>query len=459
MKKIFITIFLLSFFNSVCQISSKNNYEEAIKFTDNKNYEKALYSINEALKFDKLNRDYLLQKIKILFFESNCFSGLNLLFKLIKKEKKVDDVTVSYLCDLYDCLNESTEASRVLTNYVDKKKFDSNEIIITLAQRYFATKNYEKTIYYYKEYLKLNPKDVKAIIDVSRIIFSSRGSESGINNLKRELEKNLNNIELLTCLSNFYYEIQEYQKSIDIENQIIKLDNNNYTQIATRAMLYEKINNLEKAYEDNKTIISLLKCNTDSYIKVLQYEYENKLFEDVVKHSLELIECNKSYENLIVDALYTSLFFCGNFEKGKIYLEKNLNINSNNFNSFYLKSLILFKDKEYENVLKYLNLAKNSKDIDLSSSNNINLLEFGYYLLVEDYEGFVSYCNSIKIKSLQNNLNFEIVEGKMTDKTELKTDFIKTTGVIKTTLIIPSNVFKMLANKYNLKFEIYTIVK
>jgi tetratricopeptide (TPR) repeat protein len=438
------------------QINSNQYFEMSKKLTTDKDFDKALSSIDNALKIDSLNRTYLLQKVKVLYYKSDCESGLIILNKLLTKEKKPDDETISYFCDLADCLNESAEASEILTDYVEKKKFKSNEIIVKLAQRLYLEKNYEKSIYYYTKYLKLNSKDIDAIIDLARITYSYKGSEEGIKIIKSALNNNENNIDLSTCLSNFYFIGKDYQKAIEIENQIIKL-NYNVTHIATRAMLYEKIEKLDKAYEDNKTVISLLKCNSEYYYtKVLQYEFDNKLFKDVVKHSLELIECNKSYEASIIDGFYTSLFFCGDFEKGKIYLEKKLAIAPDTFNPYYLKLLILFKDRQYDDILKYMDLASKTKDIDSTNLNNINLLKFGYYLVKEDYEGFINYWKSGEVKSLDNNLNFTFVEGTMSDKTKVETNFNKETGVINTTLIIPTKVFRLLMDKYNFKMEINT---
>lgn len=454
MKKNIILIALLSFFNMFSQINSNQYFEMSKKMTTDKDFDKALSSIDNALKLDSLNRTYLLQKIKILYYKSDCENGLIILNKLLAKEKKPDDETISYFCDLADCLNESAEASEILTDYVEKKKFKSNEIIVKLAQRLYLEKKYEKSIFYYKKYLKLNPKDIDAIIDLARITYSYKGSEEGIEIIKNVLNNSKNNIQLLACLSNFYFNGNDYQKAIEIENQIIKL-NYNVTHIATRAMLYEKSQKLDKAYEDNKTVISLLKCNSEYYYtKVLQYEFDNKLFEDVIKHSLELIECNKSYESSVIDGLYTSLFFCGDFEKGKIYLEKKLVTAPDNFNPYYLKVLILFKDKHYDDILKNIDLASKTKDIDSISLNNINLLKFSYYLVQEDYAGFVSYWKSGEVKTLDNNLNFTFMEGTISDKTKLETNFNKETGVINTTLVIPTKILKLLSDKYNFKIDV-----
>ncbi|MEN2400859.1 hypothetical protein GKZ90_0013825 [Flavobacterium sp. MC2016-06] len=457
MKKRFTLLLVFSFFNLFSQINSHQYFEDSKKFTNNKDYNNALTSIDNALKSDTLNRDYLLQKVRILYSKSDCENALITLNKVLLKEKKGDDETFSFFCDLADCLNQSEAATKVLMDYVKKKKFKSDEMIVKLAQRLYLEKKYNKSIYYYNEYIKLNPKDSNVIIDLAKIIYSYKGSEEGIKNIKSALNNNKDNIELLTCLSNFYLKSMDYQKAIEIEDQIIRL-NYNVTHIATRAILYEKAAKYGNAYEDNKTVIKLLKCDGEHYyMKVLQYEFDNHLFEDLVNHSLELIECNKStYESVVIDGLYTSLFFCGDFEKGKFYLEKRLASNPDIFNPYYLKLLISFKEKQYDDILKYIDLASKTKDIDSSNLLNLNSLKLGYYLIKEDYDGFIAYCKSGEVKSLENNLNFTFLEGTMSDKTTLESNFNKETGGINTTLEIPTKVFRTLMDKYNFKIEINT---
>ena len=210
----------------------------------------------------------------------------------------------------------------------------------------------------------------------------------------------------------------------------------------------------DKVYEDLNRIIEIENCNAEYYSKILQYEYENKMYEKVIENSYKVIECNASYENSILDGLYTSLFFCGDFLKGNLYLDKKLASNPNNINPYYIKSLILLKNKQYDDVLKCLDLALKSKDIEKNDIVNINTVKFGFYLLKEDYQGFVNYFNSGDVKTLDNNLNFTFIEDSKSKVTEIKTDFNKTTGAVNSSIIIPTKVFKLLEHKYGLKIEL-----
>ena len=326
----------------------------------------------------------------------------------------------------------------------------SPDILARLAQRYFKTKDYDKSIFYYRESIKLNTHDIDAIIDLTRILYAFKTSAEAIAEVSKGLQNNKNNIRLLTYLASCYHNDKKFNKALEIENQIIKLEYKP-EHIASRAMLYELQGKKAEAYEDNKEVVKLLKCNQEYFLKVLQYEFENKLYEKVIENSYQVIGCDAKNESIVLDGLYTSLFFCNDFEKGSIYLDKKIASKPNSFNSYYIKSLLLLKNKQYENVLKYLELALKSKDADKENILSVNLLKFGYYLLIEDYEGFVDYWKAGDVKSLDNNLNFIFIESHKAEKTAINTIFNKETGTINSTIIIPTKVFKLLQDKYGLK--------
>lgn len=426
-------------------------FNESKELTDKQDFDKALLKIDKALELDSLNRNYIMQKIKVLYYKSDCENSFILMSRLVLKEKKFDDETMFFSCLISDCLKQSEEATEGLMHYVNSKKYVNNEMLVLLAQRLYNSKKYDECIYYYNEYLKLEPKDVNVIIDFSRIIYAYKGSEEGINVVVKGLDRLPNNMDLLKCLVAYYHTSMAYDKAIEIQNQIIEI-NNDIKNIETRAKLYELIGKPSKAYDDYKTILTLRKCATEYYLKILQYEFDNKHFKEVVEHSFELIKCDKSYENSIIDGLYTSLFFCDDFEKGKFYLEKRIMQNADNFNAFYLKILVLFKDKQYEDILKYIDLARKSKDINDTHLSNINLLKFSYFLVKQDYDGLSSFWKSGEIKSLNNNLNFTLTEESNIDNVEVKSEFEKN-GIIKTTLMIPTKVLKLLIDNYKLKIE------
>jgi len=436
------------------QINSKHYFQDSQRLFEEKKHDKALTAIDNALKTDSLNRTYLIHKVNILYNSSKCNDAMIVLNKVYEvNNEKIDDQIMVFFIALYDCLGQNEKATKILTNYIDKKQYQDNGIIINLAQRLMNEEDYENTALYYKKYLALNPHDIDAIVDLTRILYAFKSSDEAIKEVFAGLKNNKDNIRLLTYLASCYHNNKEYDKAIEIENKIIKLDYKP-EHIASRAMLYELAGKKAEAYEDNKTIVGLIKCNSEYYFKVMQYEFENRMFEKVIENSHKLIACDPKNEDTVLDGLYTSLFFCGEMEKGKLYLDKKLKLKTGTFNSYYLKALVLLKEKQYSEVLKYLDLASQTKDGTPEDLKKVSILKFAYYLLIEDYQGFINSWKSGNIQSLNTDLEFAFSENFQNEKTELKVDFNKTTGVINSSLIIPTKTFKLLRDKYGLDVKI-----
>lgn len=428
-------------------------YQESKKLTDNKEYDKAQKSINKALKLEPENRDYFLQSIKILYFKTECIKGVEEIAKFLKRGNKMDDYVMAHTCDLFDCTKQNEEADKILEVYVQNKNYKSNEMVVMLAMRLANAKRFEESISYYNEFFKLEPNNVNAKIDLSRIIYSYKGSQAGIDILKNALLEKPNNIDLLKCLASFYFLNKRYDETLEIQNKIL-LVTYNKANLESLLLIFQEQKKDKEVYEVYKKLTLLDKCNNDYFNKILEYEFNNRSYERIISTSYDLIDCDKSHEQGLLDALHTSFFFCKNFDKGKFYLEKKLSNNPENFNPYYLKILILFKDQQYSDILKYIDLASKTTDITANNLYNINMLRFGYYLIIEDYKGFIDYWKSGDVKSLDNNLGFTFTEGATIKKTELVTDFNKETGVITSRLAIPSIVLKRLDKDYGLKIEI-----
>ncbi|KFF04855.1 tetratricopeptide repeat protein [Flavobacterium reichenbachii] len=450
MKKNIAILIMFSCSHLFSQNDSRKYYDESLALEKTKDYDKSLIFVNKALEVDGQKRDYLLQKVKLLYFKSKCKDAINILESIITSENKFDDITVTYFAELTDCLGNNKIATQALLDYINQN--NSPEVTAVVAQRYFTMEKYDEAIFYYRKLIKINPNDIDAIIDLSRILYAYQSKEEALKELMKGLETNNENIKLLTFLASGYHNMKEYDKAINIVNKIIALELKP-EHLASRAMLYELQGNKKEAYKDYKKIIELVKCNLEYYQKILQYEIENKMYENVINDSYDIINCSKDYESFLLDGLYTSLFFQNNFVEGNKYLERRLKQNPDNFNPYYLKILYSLEKREFSDILKYADLALKTKDIEENDKVNISLLKLGYYLLKEDYPALVEYWKSGAIKSLDNNLNFTIIENT-SDRAEVKTNYNKETGVINSTLVIPTKILKLLSDKYNFKIDV-----
>ncbi|AWM15196.1 hypothetical protein DI487_15910 [Flavobacterium sediminis] len=179
MKKVILILltFCLTSNNFFAQHDSKVHFDNSKSFAERKKFKEALIEIDKALEIDSLNRNYLLQKIKIQYYSSKCLDAFETLKKLMQSNNKLDDEIVSYFCDLSDCIQEPEMATEILRKYVDDKKFKAPEMLIRLGQRYYNIKEYDKSVYYYREAIRIEPKDINAIIDLAKILYSFKGNK------------------------------------------------------------------------------------------------------------------------------------------------------------------------------------------------------------------------------------------------------------------------------------------
>lgn len=443
-KLFFFILFIPNFIFS--QKESDLYYKEAIQLIEKgNNLEKANTLLDRALQSDSLNRNYLILKSKVLYLKSDCSNSFRYLNKVILMDKKFTDSTAIFFSDLSDCLKDKATAIEVLKDHLDKTK--SALVKVRLAQKYFLNNQHEEAIRLYQEYVRDHPKDIEATIDLARIFFTTKNEDRAINALQNSLKIQPDNVMLLSYLFSLYAHLKRYEEAIVIVNNIIK---NEYKleHIINRSILFELVDKTHEAYEDFKRIVKLDPCNSEYYIKILQYEFDHKLYDQVIQSSNKFIACDSKNEAIVLDGLYTSLFFCNDYKKGLLYLDKRMEQNPNTFNPNYIKILTLLKSKNYAPLIDYAKKAYNATDATAENKLKVNFLLLGYYLLVEDYSGFAKNWKSGDNKGIDEFWNLKVVENANLTQVEVTIDFDKTAGIINTTLSIPLKIVQLLKDNY-----------
>lgn len=425
---------------------AKAYFEESKKLAAQKEMEKALSSIDLALKTDSLNRTYLLHKADLLYDLSRCREGIVTLQKLVEHENQFDDITISYYADLLDCAGLSEKATQTFLEYINENPSEAS--LTKLAQRFYKLGQPEKAIQYYRQVVDKNPRDVEAVIDLSKMLYGTDQKEAAKSELLKALKANKDNIQLLNYLASYYLNEDDMPSAIATADQIIKLS---YTaeNIASRALFYERGNQPEKAYEDYKRILALSKCNPDYYSKLLAYELAHRMYAQLVENSHKAIACDSKNERYYLDGLYTALLFLDRKDEGVKYLNKQLDNKPANFNPYYFKAILLINDGDYSQALKYIPLALGAKDIDRGDVIRIKTLQLGTLLLQENYQEFAAVWKQSKEENLTDAIEFSFQQSQQQEKTTLKSVFNKDSGAVESTLIIPAKIFEMLRVKYN----------
>lgn len=437
---------------AVSQISTHQYYKKALELVSKNNLDEAGLQLDKALAKDSLDRNVLILKANLLFTKQDCWNSYKCLFKAVELDRKFIDTTVIYFSDVAECLKDKAASLKVLEDFLNKN--ESDMVTFKLAQKYVSFSMEDKAVELLKKRLEKKPHDIDTFGDLAKIQFYSlKKQDEALETLRTGLLKNPNNVKLLFFTAGFYYELKDFNKAVDFMNQVVKLEYN-AENIASRAIMYEQLGNQKEAYNDYNRVVSLKKCGMDDvYFKKLQYEFDNKMFEVLVESSLKVIQCDSKHENKVLDGLYLGLLYCGDFKKGNSYLDKRLSANPDVFKAYYIKALLLFKDKKYTDVLKYLNLAMKTTDITANDMQNVMHLKMLYYLIIEDYNGFIAFVkqHSITLASAKDSPGFEFTNID-SGKPGVDVTFNKKTGVINAAMNIPFKTIAMLEEKYGFKW-------
>lgn len=430
-------------------LKAEKFFLQSKKFMSEKLYDKAIESIDFAIQIDSLNENYYLQKVDLYLQKSDCVGveqTLEIYSERINPKTENFFLCASKLC--MECFDKREVCLKILKTALEGDFGNSKKIILQIVFYYSQLDDNDNVIFYLKKYLELARNDVEKYHLLFDLLFVSDRFDEAENILLLGINENKQDITLLIRLSKYYYNRKKYESCISVLDKIIKKE---YTieNIKNRIIVFEDNNQLEEAYNDYKKIIEIEKCNSEYYSKVLEYEYNNRMYKQVISNSLKAIKCNAAYEDMVIDGLYTSLFFCNDFKKGAEYLDKRLLSKPDKYLPYFLKAIVLFNQKSFSQALDYIDLALNCKDLKTEDITSINLFKYGIYLIKEDYEQFSLLIKNADYENFKNNLTISKEDNNI-KKSVLKIEFDKKSGLIKTSLIVPNEIVVFLQEKYRI---------
>lgn len=455
MKKIISILLILQISWSIKaqkNIEAEKFFSKAKSLMAENLYDKAMESIDSAIRIDSLQEDYYIQKIDICQKKMDCEAAENTLLEYVSRINPKTENIFLYTSKLYvECADDKEIGLQILKSALDGPFSNSKNIVKQIVLLYIQLGDNENTIRYLNKYLELVPNDIESHNNLFELLFVLNRFDEAENVLLLGLKKNGEDLSLLTKLSKYYYNRKKYELCISVLNRILKKQYN-VENIKNRAIVYEETNQLDKAYGDYEKIIEIDKCNIEFYTKILSHEYKSRMYEKVISNSLNLIKCNPDYEKIVIDGLYTSLFFCKDFEKGIEYLDKRLLSKPNKYLPYYLKAITLFNQKSYNQALSYIESALECNNISSDEISKINILKYGIYLVTEDYGSFAKIWKENDSKQLNNELSLFVTPvNTESEKIVLSVSFDKKTGLINTSLIVPNVILKILNDKYGIE--------
>lgn len=371
-------------------------------------YNSELYKISKKYNLNTGIGDYYLNTAYINYSKSDLKTAIlnsRNAGEYYLKDKNFDDflVAISRQC-MYLKANNQLKESLILA--IKKiKKYNNftqlaglGELYQFVAEYYFDSKNYKKSIGYAKSALFIfqKAKHYNGIAECNGLIgdiqyelenyYESIKYINGIHELPEELKNNLaHQIVYNALMAKNYIKIKKYSESIHFSNKAIKLlENVDFGLIMIEVKLC-KVDALQKNGKNKMALGMLL---------ILEKEIQNYLTEPDVEKSLKYINviksniytANKQYD-LAILALKKNLLYT------KIDIDTYKNISSLQYK---LKN---FKEAYTNHLVYHSNIIKRLKE---NQENNLDELHVQYNVKENEFK-----IQNLKIKKLKNDIELK----------------------------------------------------
>jgi len=339
-----------------------------------------------------------------------------------------------------------TQASQLIEKAVSINP-NNSEYQAALGNALYSIANYPKSIIHYKKALKKDPKNSTILNNLGHTYQANLDIENAILCYKNAISNDKNNLEyqgnLALCLQKsgaFKLAEKEYKRilknnpnSVGIEHNLgtLYLENNHlehaircfekcielnpgyaltYNSLGAVETKNQKIGKAIKYYEKALEIDpTYFEANTNLanlYALSNQQEKTNKYYEisTIINLYNKALSINPNHEKTLnsIGCAYES---AGDIGKSKIYFEKLLSVNPNNFHAIFNYTRLMNKkdcsDKYIKNIEEVVNKNKNNDERYLLNFSLAHMYDKkGEYMLAEK-----NFIDANKLKSKKNKYN------------------------------------------------------
>jgi len=317
-------------------------YKKALKF-EPKNLN-TIYSLARAY---ALNREYknaieYLNRAKAIESDKwQIYNGLTTLYKIEKNYKKVIDT-------LKEALDKVAEISKV---GIYKK-------IVQIYEK--DLKDYDNTVLYYKELLKLNPNDLDSMKNLGIFYRKNREYKKATDILKKSIKQHKDFVDGYNELAITYNYQKKHKVALGYLLKAKNIDPNKVDTYNNLAYVYSDLNQYDKVIEMAKKSLEFSPYNYLAMLTLFEASLvQNEKFDKVIeKRYIETYKSsvNKIYKYKMLKALENIKNRVDESEFLKLWKNNNLSsIIMNSWSFIPIKRWIEFSDfsKKIKNRLRY----------------------------------------------------------------------------------------------------------
>tara|TARA_B100000780_G_scaffold268565_1_gene226623 strand:+ start:1264 stop:2631 length:1368 start_codon:yes stop_codon:yes gene_type:complete len=286
-----------------------------------------------------------------------------------------------------------------------KNKHKDKRVYFCLGLIYFELNNFEKSVFYYNEYLKINPKSINTILNLAIVQQSSGNLDLAKKNYLKVIDLDNSKIRpyygLLMLDINFL--TQEHYEQI---NQILNINNTNNYEKGLANFILSKKEKKNKNYK--KEINYLKKFHLYNFNSNYTYNLSSEFYyKKIINKHYDKIKFSNKEKNLQIIENKKPIFIIGLPRSGSTLIESILTSSEEGIKSCAESHVINMSILEQIGPKIYTNNFNPKKFIF-----EINQIEIKKSIL-KNYNKFDISNENIKPtfidKSLENFLNIEII--------------------------------------------------
>ena len=366
----------------VAEEIDKNNsfvhYRLGILYLTNKNYEKAIKSIDNAIFINPDKKEYIILKADILFNKTDYKKALNLLSKInIENPSYLFLQRELLLSKIYLNISDFNKAETTLLNL--KSVFKTEKIIfLTLSNLYFQIKDLKKGILILQEGLNSFPNFLPFKFNLA-VMYRNSGD------IKLAIETHLEIIKIDNSYLDSYYELSSLYDFKSHKKELELFLNINFDKLSSS-------HKIKASFSKSNIFHNLKDYNKSSYFLKMANEEKLKLFPS----DLELKKnTGEFYKKICLDAIKRDfdnksdieiVFIVGMPRSGSTLLENIISVKKNVMDM----GEIPYLEQSLNEVLnikdifnKYISKIKDKKNHYIFTDKN--LFNFLYCPVIHNY--------------------------------------------------------------------------
>lgn len=288
--------------------------------------------------------------------------------------------------------NQLKKAIKIYLDLLNKSKENKNQILFLLGTAFYQSKNFEKSVEFFKELLELEPNNFHAYSNMALSQRELKLNEEAINSFKKSISINSEFSHSYNNLGNLYLDNNDYKSALKNFNIAIKKEKVPEF-FFNRARVFEKLSFFHEALKDIESYLVTFPNSTKALIfRVNQLLNTNKLVDCLL--TLEQLSKLNVDEDLLHEVFTKYYLACEELDKIEDRVKKIKNVVVKNF---YLSSFY-FKKNNISAAIDALN------EIPTSKQNSNILNNYGlYYRELGDEKKSFEYFTKAQLVNPSNS--------------------------------------------------------